>query len=76
MRKLFLQKIEKATLCKKWQTKGTLIGEHEELFVRSNKKGQINWNKTVLYFWDDVVKAKENRHVIFTLPPYPDYLLD
>lgn len=74
MRRLYVQKITKELLCEKWETKGTLIREGEELFVRSNKKGQINWDKTVLYFWDELIEIKEKRQVVFTLPPYPEYL--
>ena len=76
MIKLHVQKISKKLLCQKWETKGNLIKDSEEIFVRSNKKGQINWDNTTLYFWDDLVKVKEKRLVVFTLPPYPDYLSD
>lgn len=75
MRKIYLQKVSKELLCEKWESKGTLLGD-SELFVRSNKKGEINWDKTVLYFWSDVVKVKDVRQVIYTIPPYPEYLFD
>lgn len=75
MRKLYVQKVTKERLCKEWETKGTLLGD-QELFVRSNKNGQVNWDKTVLYFWDELLEVKEKRQVVFTLPPYPEYLYD
>ena len=74
MRKLHVQKITKETLCDKWQIRGNLIKDGEELFVRSDKGGRINWDKTILYFWNDLEKIKNERKVVFTLPPYPEYL--
>lgn len=74
--KLYVQKITKDDLCRNWQCKGTLIKDSEEIFVRSNKQGRINWDKTILYLWHDLTKIKDKRQVVFTLPPYPDYLSD
>lgn len=74
MRKLHVQKVTKELLCTNWGIKGTLIRDEEEIFVRSDKNGRIKWDTTIMYLWHDLVKAKEKREVVFTLPPYPDYL--
>jgi len=75
MKTLNVQKIERSELLEKWGLKGTFI-PYVELFIRSDRKGNVNFDKAPVYTWPEIQIEQKRRPVHFTLPPYPDYMSD
>lgn len=70
MRVLNLQKITFKQLLDNWGTCAHVsFRPGQELFIRSNRKGIINWNIAPVYTWQEVKAAKKRRPVHFTVPP-------
>lgn len=66
MKTLSVQKTNNQELSKHWKMKVNFSGE---LFIRSNKKGEVNWDKAPVYRWEEILEEQKRRRVIFTIPP-------
>lgn len=69
MKTLYVQKITRDELIINWKIEKYSFVPSGELFMRSNKKGIINWAKAPLYTWDEITEEQKKRPVKFTLPP-------
>lgn len=68
MKTLNVQKISRDELLKEWKIKGKFL-PYGELFIRSDKKGNINFDKAPVYTWEEIQKEQKKRAVHFTIPP-------
>ena len=68
MKTLNVQKIARKELLQKWGVKGKFIS-HEELFIRSDRKGNVNFDKAPVYTWSELKEIKKKRAVHFTVSP-------
>lgn len=69
-RVLNVQKIIFEELLYKWGTCAYVaFRPGQELFIRSNAKGLINWDKAPVYTWSELQKVKKRRPVHFTVSP-------
>lgn len=73
MKMLSVQKVSREDLLHHWKIEGRFI-PYGELFIRSDKKGKINWDKAPVYTWSEIEKEQKRRRVIFTTDPI-EYLL-
>lgn len=39
-----------------------------ELFIRCNRKAEINWGKAPVYTWEEIEKEQKKRRVCFLVP--------
>ncbi len=69
MKALNVQKITYSELKKHW---GSCVDisfrRSQELFIRSNAKGVVNYDKAPVYTWDEIEKEQKRRPVFFTVP--------
>jgi len=68
MKTLNVQKISRDELLKKWKIKGKFLPKGE-LFIRSDSKGNINFEKSPVYTWAEIVEEQKRRPVHFTVDP-------
>lgn len=67
MKTLNVQKITRKELAKQWGTCAWIL-PLGELFIRSNSKGFINYDKAPVYTWQEIQDVKKRRPVHFTVP--------
>lgn len=68
MRALYVKKVERQELAKKWGVPSILhptnsIVEIDKLFVMCNKDGKVKWETTAFYRIDDLIK-RDNVKII------------
>lgn len=69
MKTLNVQKISRHELLIKWKIGGKFL-PHGELFIRSDRKGNVNFDKAPVYTWEELQSEKaKGSKVQFTLPP-------
>lgn len=67
---LNVQKITFKQLLDNWGTCAHVaFRPGQELFIRSNARGVINWDKAPVYTWSELQKVKKRRPVHFTVDP-------
>ncbi len=64
MRTLNVQKTSNKELSKKWNMDVFLMGE---LFIRSDRNGNVNWDKASVYTWAEIQDEMRHRRVHFTV---------
>lgn len=70
MKTLNVQKITFEELLEKWGTCAHVsFRSGQELFIRSNAKGIVNWDKAPVYTWSEMLKEQKRRRVIYTVDP-------
>ena len=68
MKTLNVQKVERRELLKRWRITGKFLPSGE-LFIRSNAKGEVNWDKAPVYSWVEIQAEQKKRPVHFTCDP-------
>jgi len=67
MMMLSVQKVTRDEIIEHW---GFGFGlPNGELYIRSDRKGNVNWDKAPVYTWEEILKEREKRRVIFTVDP-------
>lgn len=65
---LNLQKVDRQTLIKEWGDFAYVMPDGE-LFIRSDKNGNVNWNVAPVYTWQEILEVQKIRPVHFTCNP-------
>ena len=66
---LHLQKVSLSELSQNWGFTPVGIKPGSEIFIRSDRKGNINWDKAPVYTWKEVQEQQKIRPVHFTVNP-------
>jgi hypothetical protein len=69
MKTLTVQKISYEELTKGWKKEPVIFRRDQELFIRCNKKGEINWDKAPVYTWPEIQEQQLKRPVHFSAGP-------
>jgi hypothetical protein len=70
MKTLNVQKITFKELLDNWGTCAYIgFRPGQEIFIRSNAKGLINWDKAPAYTWQEIQTEMKRRPVHFTVDP-------
>lgn len=69
MKTLNVQKVNRKTLLRIWKITGKFLPSGE-LFIRSDKEGNVNYNKAPVYSWPEIQQEQKRRPVHFTVPPH------
>lgn len=67
MKSLSVQKTSRVALLLRWG-QCALILPPGELFIRSDRKGNVKWDSAPVYTPQEIEEEKKRRKVIFTLP--------
>ncbi len=75
MKTLNVQKIDRDELLIKWGIGGKFL-PYGELFIRSDRKGNVNFDKAPVYTWKEIKEEQKKRPVHFTIPSNIHELVD
>lgn len=68
MRTLNVVKVLKDDVIINWSIKKYSLLPSGELFIRCNRKGDINWARAPLYSWNEIQREQARRRVCFLIP--------
>lgn len=72
MKALNVQKISRKELFRHWHDAGLVamaFGNQTAMYIRSDSKGNVNWDKAPIYTWNEILKEQTKRAVHFTVDP-------
>jgi hypothetical protein len=69
MRAMTVMKTSYDELTEEWGKEPVIFNRTQELFIRCNNKGEVNWDKAPVYTWPEIVEQKKKREVRFSSGP-------
>lgn len=68
MKTLNVVKISPSILYHHWGETAYMFKNKTEIFIRSDYRGVINWDKAPVYTWPEIQKESQKRRVCFRVP--------